>query len=391
VTTEKEKEPICNAFRPFGTSIFTEMTALSNSVGAVNLSQGFPDFDGPDEVKQAAARAILNGSNQYAPSIGVPSLRKAVAAKLKRFHGMVVDPDTQVTVTSGATEGLTASLLGILEAGDEVIVLEPCYDLYPPMIARAGAKAVYVALKRPGFTLPEEALRKAFGPRTRAIMINNPLNPCGKVFSRDELELIGRLCKAHNAIAIGDEVYEHIVYDNRPHVTLAEVPNLKERAIVVSSTAKTFSMTGWKIGYAVASPLLTQAVRMSHQFITYCTPPALQEAMALALAMEDSYYDQLLRSYTQKRELLCNVLSDAGFDVLWPEGTYYVTVDIGNLDFEDDLSFCRYLTTEIGVAAIPESSFFEQRRGGLDLVRFCFCKKEATLEEAAQRLKRWRK
>ncbi|MCP4198485.1 MAG: aminotransferase [Proteobacteria bacterium] len=385
------EKPVCKAFRPFGTSIFTEMTILSNRSGAINLSQGFPDFDGPDEVKQAAVNAILNGSNQYAPSMGVPSLRKAVAAKLKRFHGIEADPETQVTVTSGATEGLTASLLGILEAGDEVIVLEPCYDLYPPMIARAGAKAVYVPLKRPGFTLPEEALKKAFGPRTRAIMINNPLNPCGKVFSRDELELIGALCKAHNAIAIGDEVYEHLVYDDRSHVTLISVPDLKERSIVVSSTAKTFSMTGWKIGYAVASPLLTQVVRMSHQFITYCTPPALQEAMAHALGMGDNYYEELLRSYTQKRELLCNALSDVGFDVLWPEGTYYVTVDISELDFEDDMEFCRYLTTEVGVAAIPESSFFAERRGGRNLVRFCFCKKEETLEAAAKRLKRWRK
>jgi N-succinyldiaminopimelate aminotransferase len=222
-------------------------------------------------------------------------------------------------------------------------------------------------------------------------MINNPLNPCGKVFSRDELELIGALCKTHNVIAIGDEVYEHIVYDDRPHVTLIDVPELKERAIVVSSTAKTFSMTGWKIGYAVASPLLTQAVRMSHQFITYCTPPALQEAMALALGMDDGYYEELLRSYTHKRELLCNVLSDVGLHVLWPEGTYYVTVDIGDLGFVDDLDFCRYLTTQVGVAAIPESSFYEERRGGLDLVRFCFCKKEETLTEAAKRLKRWRR
>jgi N-succinyldiaminopimelate aminotransferase len=366
------------------------MTILSDRVGAINLSQGFPDFDGPDEVKQAAVHAILNGSNQYAPSMGVPSLRRAVAAKLKRFHGVEADPDTQVTVTSGATEGLTASLLGILDAGDEVIVLEPCYDLYPPMIARAGAKAVYVPLKRPGFTLSEEALKKAFGPRTRAIIINNPLNPCGKVFSRNELEFIGALCKAHDVIAIGDEVYEHIVYDARPHVTLIDVPDLAERAIVVSSTAKTFSMTGWKIGYVIASPPLTQAVRMSHQFITYCTPPALQEAMAHGLGMSDDYYEELLTSYTGKREMLCNVLDAAGFRVLWPEGTYYVTVDIGDLEFKDDLDFCRYLTTEVGVAAIPESSFFSEKRRERDLVRFCFCKKEETLKEAAKRLKRWR-
>lgn len=388
-TLREPRTAVCRAFRPFGTSIFTEMTALANRVGAVNLSQGFPDFDGPVEVRKAAADAIMRGPNQYAPSPGVPALRKAVADKMSRFYGVQVDPDTQVTVTAGASEGLCATLLGILEPGDEVVLLEPCYDLYAPVIARAGATAVFVPLVQPGFALPKEELLRAFGPTTRAIVINNPLNPCGKVFTREELDWLGALCEEHDVIAVGDEVYEHLVYDGRRHITLLEVPALSLRSIVVSSTAKTFSMTGWKVGYAVASPGLTEAVRMSHQFITFSTPPALQEAMAMGIGMDDSYYERLLESYASKRDKLAGALEEMGLNVLWPEGTYYVSIRSDGLGFEDDLALCRHLTTEVGVAAIPASFFWKDRRDGRDLVRFCFCKKDQTLDEAIRRLKRW--
>jgi N-succinyldiaminopimelate aminotransferase len=380
---------VCEAFRPYGTTIFTEMTTLANKSGAVNLSQGFPDFDGPEKVRRAAADAIMKGPNQYVHSAGVPALRKAVADKMKRFYGIDVDPETQVTVAAGASETLAATLLGILEPGDEVILLEPCYDLYPPMIGRAGARAIYVPLSQPEFVLPKEDLRAAFNERTRAIVINNPLNPCGKVFSREELEFVGGLCEAHDVVAIGDEVYEHLVFGDKKHVTLLDVPVLKDRSIVISSTAKTFSMTGWKVGYAVACERLSLAVRMSHQFISFCTPGAFQEAMALAIAMDDKYYDDLLADYTRKRQMLCGALEEIGFDVLWPQGTYYASIDISKLDFEDDMEFCRYLATDVGVAAIPSSYFWKDRRGGRELVRFCFCKKDTTLEEAVGRLRGW--
>ena len=382
---------VCRALEPFGTTIFTEMTTQSNRRKAINLSQGFPDFDGPMEVRKAAADAILRGPNQYCPSMGVQSLREAVAKKMKRFYGVEVDPDTQVTVTAGATEGLAATFLGLLEPEDEVILLEPSYDLYPAMIARAGARAVFVPLERPEFGLSREKLLGALSDKTRAIVINNPQNPCGKVFSFEDLDWLGRLCKRENVFLISDEVYEHLIYDGRSHVTLLNIPSLVDRCVVISSTAKTFSMTGWKVGYVVASESLSRAVRMSHQFLTFCTPGPLQEAMAMALGMDESYYESLLADYSDKRERFCNALADMGFSVLLPEGTYYASIDIGPLDFEDDLAFCRYLVSEVGVAAIPSSFFWHDRRGGQDLVRFCFCKKDETLDEAIRRLERWRK
>ena len=382
---------VCEALRPYGTTIFTEMTVLANKVGAVNLSQGFPDFDGPEIVRRAAADAIIGGPNQYCPSIGISSLRSAISKKVKRLYGADIDPDNEITVTAGATESIASALLGLLDQGDEVIVLEPCYDIYPPLVSRAGGKPVYIPLTRPDFGLPRQELSEAFGQQTKAIIINNPLNPIGKVFTREELELIGQLCLQHDVVAISDEVYEHLVYDGKKHISLLEIPQLEDRRIVISSTAKTFSMTGWKVGYAIAPPHLTEAVRTAHQFITFCTPPALQEAMALALSMDETYYQGFLESYTRKREMLCSALSDLGFEVIWPEGTYYTSINLAGTRFDDDLEFCRHLTTEAGVAAIPASFFWKDRRGGRDLVRFCFCKKDETLGEAISRLKKWKK
>ncbi|MBW2028913.1 MAG: aminotransferase class I/II-fold pyridoxal phosphate-dependent enzyme [Deltaproteobacteria bacterium] len=382
-------EVVVRSLRPFGTSIFTEMTVLSDKHGAINLSQGFPDFDGPEEIRRRAAEAIIRGPNQYAPSIGVPLLRQAIARKMRRFYGLEIDPDEEVTVTSGATEGICATMLAILEPGDEVILFQPTYDVYPPLVSLARARARYVPLQGASFKVPRDELAKAFGPRTKAIVINSPLNPCGKVFTRDELSFIGSLCREHDVLAVGDEVYEHIVFDSREHVPLLAVPELRDRAFVVSSTAKTFSLTGWKQGYVIAPPALTGAVRMSHQFITFCGQSFLQEAVAFAIDLPDSYYDNLLADYTRKRSWICEELERLGFKVTPPEGTYYVLVDITPLGHDDDLAFCRMLPEEAGVAAIPCSFFWEGRSMGRKLVRFCFCKRDDTLEEAMRRLRQW--
>lgn len=366
------------------------MSALSNRVQAVNLSQGFPDFEGPESVRRAAAEAILKGPNQYVPSAGTENLRRAVAKKMKRFYQVEVNPETEVTVTGGASEGLASTLLGLLNPGDEVILLDPCYDLYPPIVARAGAVAVHVPLSMGSFALDRKALSQAFNEKTRAIVINNPLNPCGKVFSKEELEFLGDLCREHDVVAIGDEVYEHLVYDGREHITLLAIPSLRERSVVISSTAKTFSMTGWKVGYAVAEASLSHAVRMCHQFLTFCTPGALQEAMAQAIGMDDSYYSQFHADYAAKRDKLCSALDSLGLDVSWPEGTYYTIVDIANMDFEDDFAFCKFLTCDVKVAAIPASFFWKDRQAGRHLVRFCFCKTDDILDEAIRRLRKWK-
>lgn len=382
-------EVVIPALRPFGTSIFTEMTVLANRHGAVNLSQGFPDFDGPIEIRQRAAEALIRGPNQYVHSMGIPEMRQAVARKMSRFYGLDVDPETEVTVTSGATEGICATLLGLLSPGDEVILLEPAYDSYAPLAAMAGAQVRTVSLDPPDFALPRDRLARAFSPKTRAIVINNPQNPCGKVFTREELNLIAELCLQYGAFAVGDEVYEHLVYDGRDHVTLLAVPGLRERAFVISSTAKTFSMTGWKIGYVTAAPALTRAVRMSHQFITFCGQPALQQAMAFAMDFPDDYYASLLKDYIRRRDILQDGLSDLGFQVFPPQGTYYLLADIRSLGYEDDMAFCQMLPEQTGVAAIPCSCFWEGRHRGRELVRFCFCKRDETLHEALKRLRRW--
>lgn len=382
------RDVVVRALKPYGTSIFTEMTGLAITHGAVNLSQGFPDLDGPEKIRHVAARAIVRGPNQYAPSIGIPSFRQAIARKMSRFYGVDVDPDTEVTVTSGATEGLCATLLAILEPGDEVILIEPWYESYPPIAVLTGARLRYVSLRLPDFGLPEEEISRAFNSRTKAVLINTPHNPSGKVFTRKELALIGRLCRDYDAYAIGDEVYEHLVYGDREHVTLLDIPELRDRSFVISSTAKTFSMTGWKQGWVIAAPDLSRAVRMTHQFITFCGQGPLQEAMAFALNLPDEYYENFLADSVQKRDLLCCGLEEAGFKVLPPEGTYYVQADIRPLGYDDDLEFCRMLPEKAGVSAIPSSVFWENRNHGRELIRFCFCKSRQTLEEGIRRLRK---
>jgi N-succinyldiaminopimelate aminotransferase len=370
----------------FGTSIFTEMTALAVAHGAVNLGQGFPDFDGPDFVKDAAIQAIRDGRNQYCRMAGSLELARAVADHQRRFYGLEYDPEREVTVYSGATEALCSTLQALLEPGDEVVVFEPAYDAYAPGVAMAGAVARPVALRPPSFALDAAALAAAIGPRTRTLILNTPNNPTGKVFTPGELEQIAAVCRENDLLAVTDEVYEHIVFEGR-HVPLAGLPGMRERTVQVSSTGKTFSLTGWKIGYTCASPAVTAALRSAHQFVTFCTATPFQHAMAVALAAGDEYFQGLQADYRARRDRLCQGLADAGFGVLVPAGTYFVLADIRPLGFEDDVAFCRSLPERAGVVAIPTSVFGLSGTQARHLVRFAFCKSDATLDEGVRRLR----
>jgi N-succinyldiaminopimelate aminotransferase len=382
------RDPGSGRLAPFGTSVFTEFTHLARLHQAVNLSQGFPDFDGPDAIKEVACREIRTGYNQYAPSHGVPNLRRAVADNVRRFYDLAVDAEEEVTVYSGATEAIFSTLAGLVEPGDEVVLFAPSYDSYPPSVVMAGGVPRFVPLHFPDYAVDAQALAAAFGPRTRAIVVNTPMNPCGKVFSRAELELVARLCQEHDVIAICDEVYEHLTYDGHRHLPLFSLPGMRERTVTISSTAKSFSMTGWKIGYTVAAPVLTRALRMSHQFVTFCTPPFLQEAMAQAMSLPDAYFADLRQSYAAKRRLVCDALAGLGFEVRPPAGTYYITAGVRGLGFDDDVAFCRMLPERFGVAMIPVSAFYYGVPARSDVVRVAFCKNEATLRQGMERLAR---
>lgn len=371
---------------PFGVSIFSEMTQLANAHQAVNLSQGFPDFDGPDWLKEAAVRAIHEGPNQYAPSHGLPALRKAIAEKTRRVYGLDYDADTEVTVLSGATEAIHSCFAGLLDPGDEVILFEPFYDSYPACAAMAGATVRYVPLRWPDMSFDDAALAAAFNERTRFILVNTPNNPSGKVFTRAELERIAELAKKHDTLVLTDEVYEHIIFDGHEHVCVASLPGMRERTVVISSTAKTFSMTGWKIGYVLAPAPLAKAVRSAHQFVTFCSASPLQAAMAEAVARTDDYLPVLAREYEERRRVLHDILRDVGFGVTMPQGTYFILADIRPFGFDDDAQFCRMLTAEHGVATIPASAFYEHKEEGRFLARFAFCKNVETLREAGRRL-----
>lgn len=378
--------------RGFGTSIFTEMSALALEHNAINLSQGFPDFAGPDLVKRAAIRAIEADHNQYAPAPGLLSLRQAIAHTYARDYGLEADPLREVTVTSGATEALFDAIMALVDPGDEVIVFEPAYDAYVPDIIMAGGTPRFVTLYPPTADNPrwhfaEDEVRAAFNTRTRAIMINTPHNPTGKVWSMDELRLIADLCCEHDVVAITDEVYDRLVFDGT-HISLATLPGMWERTITINSTGKTFSVTGWKIGYAIAAAPLTDAVRRAHQWVTFATSTPFQAAMAEALteAAETGYYDDLQRFYLERRTLLLDVLRRCGMEVVPPEGTYFVMAGIKSWGFADDVSFCRHLTTEVGVAAIPPSVFYGNQAHAPLMARFCFAKAMSTLETAAERL-----
>ena len=373
---------IASRLANFGTTIFTEMSALAEKTGAINLGQGFPDEDGPAAVLEAAQAAMRDGRNQYAPLPGVPALRHAIAEHQQRFYGIELDPATQVQVTMGATEALTAAILGLCEPGDDVLAFDPYYDSYPAAAAMTGARFVPIPLNPPDFTFDEIVVP----PEARAIIVNSPHNPTGRVFTREELQRIADVVIEHDLIAITDEVYEHLVFDGQ-HVPLASLPGMRERTVAISSTGKTFSFTGWKIGWACTTPELSRAIRTAHQFVTFCNGTPFQYAMAKALALPDAYYKSFTDDYRVRRDRLCDGLRAVGFEVLVPAGTYFVCVDIRPLGFDDDMELCRRLPEAVGVAAIPNSAFYLERHRGKHLVRFAFCKSDAVLDEGIARLR----
>lgn len=376
---------IAHRLTSYAVNVFTEITRLAQQHDAVNLGQGFPDFDGPLFIKEAAIDAIRNGHGQYCRMSGIPELNRAVADRLRAVGGLEVDPDQHVTITSGCTEAIAAVMLGLVNPGDEVILFEPYYDSYRACVAMAGGVPKFITLRPPHFALDEAALRAAFTPRTRLILVNTPHNPTGKVFTRAELELIGRLAVEHDAIVVADEVYEELVFDVE-HVRIATLPDLWPRTVTLSSLGKTFSLTGWKIGWAVAPPDLTAGIRAAHQFLTFCTATPLQHGAAAALRAPRSYYDELRLDYRRKRDLLTDGLARLGFDVHRPQGTYFILADHRAFGFDDDVAFCRHMIEHARVAAIPPSAFYENKHEGRSLVRFAFCKQEATLREALKRL-----
>ena len=377
---------VATRLRPFGSTIFTEMSHRALQLGAINLGQGFPDFEGPDFVKQAAKAGIDHRSNQYPPSMGLTELREKVAARFEDQTGKAVDPDRHVTITSGCTEALAASFLGLLNPGDAVILLQPWYDAYPVGCALSGARPRYVTLRPSDFRLPEEELRAAFESGVRAIVVNTPHNPTGRVFSRREMDLIAQLCVAHDVLAFTDEVYEHIRFDGRPHLCIASWPGMWDRTVTMSSVGKSFSLTGWKTGWAVAPDHLTAGVRAAHQFLTFTTPNPMQYGTAAALSAPPEYFEELQALYTARRDLLAEGLDRLGFGVHTPEGTYFLMADHRPFGFSDDLAFANHLIEEVGVAAIPPSAFYQDPTDGADLVRFAFCKSEETLRAALARM-----
>ncbi|WP_199043844.1 pyridoxal phosphate-dependent aminotransferase [Glycomyces salinus] len=370
----------------FGTTIFAEMSALAARTGAINLGQGFPDTDGPAEIAEAAARAVTEGrGNQYPPGPGVPELRLAVADHQRRFYDLEFDPDREVLVTAGATEAIAASMLALLEPGDEVIAFEPFYDSYAACIAMAGAERVPLTLRAPGFRPDLDALAEAIGPRTRLLLLNSPHNPTGMVLTRAEAAAIAELAVAHDLLVVTDEVYEHILFDGE-HVPLIAMPGMRERTVSISSAGKTFSFTGWKVGWITASADLVAAVRTAKQFLTYVSAGPFQYAVAEALRMPEDYFTGLREDLRAKRDLLADGLAAAGFEVHRPQGSYFITTDITPLGESDGFAFCRALPGRCGVVAVPNEVFYDDAEAGRTQVRFAFCKRKDVLEEAVDRL-----
>lgn len=372
----------------FTESVIREMTRLANRHGAVNLAQGFPDFDAPSEIKEAACEAIRANVNQYAITWGAPNLRAAIAEKAAWANGLTVDPEKNVTVCCGATEAMLSTLLALVDPGDEVVVFEPFYENYGPDAILCGATPRFVKLAEPDWSLDEGELRRAFGPKTRAIVLNTPNNPTGKVFSKAELERIASLCAEYNVVAIADEIYEHILYEGERHVSIASLPGMEERAVTINSLSKTYSVTGWRVGWAIACAELTSAIRKVHDFVTVGAAAPLQEAGAKALRMPRAYYDELARGYGVKRDRMIAILERAGFRVFRPRGAYYVMTDISSFGFESDETFGRFLVETVGVAGVPGSSFYRDPVAGRQRVRFNFCKKESTIAAAEERFAR---
>ncbi|HZU25928.1 MAG TPA: aminotransferase class I/II-fold pyridoxal phosphate-dependent enzyme [Bryobacteraceae bacterium] len=371
----------------FSESVIREMTRLAARLEAVNLAQGFPDFPAPEALKQAASEALFADINQYAVTWGAKPLRDAIAHKYARWYGLEYDPEREVTVCCGSTEGMIASLLAVTTPGDEIVVFEPFYENYRPDALLCGAEARLVTLHAPEWRFDPDELRRAFSARTKAIILNTPNNPTGKVFTRDELSFIAGLCQEFDALAITDEIYEHIVYDGARHVTMASLPGMRDRTIVVNSMSKTYSVTGWRVGWVMAPADIATSVRKVHDFLTVGAAAPLQQAGAVALASPDEYYEKLARDYAARRDVLLAELRAAGFAPQVPRGAYYIMCDIAPFGFRDDVAFVRHMIEQAGVAAVPGSSFFDDPARGAGLVRFCFCKKRETLLEAGRRLR----
>ena len=379
----------------FTESVIREMTRLNQQFGGVNLSQGFPDFPAPDVVKEAAIAAIRADVNQYAVTWGTRALREAIATQFARRHRMVIDADQQVTVCCGATEAMMATMIALIDPGDEVIVFEPFYENYGPDAILSGATPRYVTLHepnpaagRPDWAFDPDELAAAFNERTKAIILNTPNNPTGKVFSRAELETIAALCRQWDVVAISDEIYEHIIYDGWSHVPIATIDGMADRTVTINSLSKTYSVTGWRVGWTISPPALTGAIRKVHDFLTVGAAAPLQEAGVVALTVPDSYYSDLAAAYTRRRDVLLDILQRHGFQCHVPHGAYYIMTDIASFGFPDDVAFARYLVKDVGVAAVPGSSFYRNPAAGRTKLRFCFCKRDETLAEADRRLAR---
>lgn len=376
-------------FTGVATTVFETMSRLAMEHGAINLGQGFPDVDGPLDVRQKAADALIDGPNQYPPMLGLPVLRQAVADANKRFYGLDIDWQREVMVTSGATEALADCLMALVEPGDEVILIEPLYDCYLPLVKRAGATPVRVRVAPPAWALDLDALKAAFTPKTKAILLNNPMNPAAKVFSDAELAGIAALCVEHDAYAICDEVYEHLLFDGRRHKPLMTFEGMRERAVRIGSAGKTFSLTGWKVGYITATPALLEPIAKAHQFVTFTTPPNLQKAVAFGLAKDKRYFDGLTDELQAKRDRMAQGMERIGFKNLPCEGTYFLTCDFSGFGLDlDDVEFSRLLTLEAGVTPVPVSAFY-QMDAPKHFVRFCFCKKDEVIDAAIERLEAW--
>ncbi len=377
--------PLVARMAGFGTTIFAEMSELATRTGAVNLGQGFPDVDGHPAVIEAAVRALRGGQNQYPPGPGIPELRRAIAAHQLRHYGIELDADTEVLVTTGATEAIAASVMALCEAGDEVVTFEPYFDSYAAVVALAGAQRRVVTLRAPDFAVDVDAVEAAITPRTKVLLVNSPHNPTGAVFSDDELSALAELCVRHDLIAVSDEVYEHLTYDGIAHRPLCTFPGMAERTLTISSAGKTFSFTGWKVGWVTGPAGLVAATRTVKQFLTYVSGGPFQHAVAEALSMPDSVIEDLRTSLESKRDRLVDGLQAAGFETYRPSGTYFVTVDVGSIGWDDGVEFCRMLPGAVGVVAIPNSVFHDSDAGRRQ-VRFAFCKRDEVLDDAVDRL-----
>jgi len=373
-------------FADLPNTIFDVMSQAARDLNAINLGQGFPDDPGPLDIREKAADAVLNGYNQYPSMMGIPELRQAIATHYAHWHGVQLDPMSEVMVTSGATEALTGSILGLVQPGDEVLVFQPMYDSYVPIIRLAGGIPKFLRLEPPHWRLPEEAIRAAITPKTRYVILNNPLNPAAVVYPREDLEMLGRICQEFNLIAICDEVWEHVLFDGREHIPLIAIPGMRDRTVKIGSAGKMFGLTGWKIGFVCAAPHILRVLAKAHQFITFTTPPNLQVAVAYGLGKSDDYFLQMRADLARSRDRLSKGLSGLGFPVLQSQGTYFLNVDLAPLGLnEGDVAFCKRIVHEHKVAAIPVSAFYEENHV-TSVVRFCFSKKDATLDTALERL-----